>query len=467
MELYQYFNQINDSIYKPNGQALTDLLSLSELIAVTINNHPNNPFVKIFNASQTAKNNTKIQQLKKIDQLVRKAHDIDSTVQNKLQQSSLNESQYQAYCEIVSHRLRTITLIFDQNYSEAFNEFSKSVESFIRVFESWSIPVMYKYCYDIRMLAKLATINGSATVDASGKKNDYYEDASRLLSRCFQSATGDRSAVMEQSKKRASLGIINQLFQIYFKLNNLKLCKNLIKAIESPGFPSLETYPPQQLITYKFFVGRLAAFEGNFKKAQQDLLSAFNKCPPNIPKNKKLILLYLIPMQLAQCKFPKKGLLQQYNLHQFIGIVDGMKNGNIKQFNQCLATNQNYFISKGLYLILEKLKIIVYRNLFKKIYLITVSMNANSNAKSRVPIQNFVAALKWAENETVDVDEAECIISNLIFDGYIKGYISHKVGLILSPNNPFPKLPLNYIKYLSIVINCDDIYRSVGCDFEC
>lgn len=140
-------------------------------------------------------------------------------------------------------------------------------------------------------------------------------------------------------------------------------------------------------------------------------------------------------MQLEQCKFPKKSLLEKFKLTQFIDIVQSIKSGNIKQFNECLSTHQNFFISKGIYLILEKLKIIVYRNLFKKVHLITTGQ--------RIPIGNFVSALKWMENDAIDIDETECILSNLIYNGYLKGYISHKVALVVSPTNPFPKLPLN------------------------
>ena len=39
----------------------------------------------------------------------------------------------------------------------------------------------------------------------------------------------------------------------------------------------------------------------------------------------------------------------------------------------------------------------------------------------------------------VDTDEVHCIISNLIYEGYIKGYISlQHQKLIISKQNPFP-----------------------------
>jgi hypothetical protein len=37
-----------------------------------------------------------------------------------------------------------------------------------------------------------------------------------------------------KGKKKVTLFIVNQLFKVYFKLNTLHLCKNLIKAVDSP-----------------------------------------------------------------------------------------------------------------------------------------------------------------------------------------------------------------------------------------
>lgn len=42
--------------------------------------------------------------------------------------------------------------------------------------------------------------------------------------------------------------------------------------------------------------------------------------------------------------------------------------------------------------------------------------------------------------EDVDMDEIECILANLIYQGKIKGYISHsKRLLIISQKDAFPK----------------------------
>jgi len=41
----------------------------------------------------------------------------------------------------------------------------------------------------------------------------------------------------------------------------------------------------------------------------------------------------------------------------------------------------------------------------------------------------------------MDMPELECVLSNLIYKGWVKGYVSStKKVLVLSKQNPFPKL---------------------------
>ena len=59
---------------------------------------------------------------------------------------------------------------------------------------------------------------------------------------------------------------------------------------------------------------------------------------------------------------------------------------------------------------------------------------------TRVVISSFHTALKIA-GEDVPVEEAECLVANMIYKGYMRGYISHeKQTVVLAATNAFPKL---------------------------
>ena len=53
--------------------------------------------------------------------------------------------------------------------------------------------------------------------------------------------------------------------------------------------------------------------------------------------------------------------LCRYDLLQFSDIVKSVKEGNLLKLNEALEANERFFIKCGIFLILEKLKIITYR----------------------------------------------------------------------------------------------------------
>jgi hypothetical protein len=59
----------------------------------------------------------------------------------------------------------------------------------------------------------------------------------------------------------------------------------------------------------------------------------------------------------------------------------------------------------------------------------------------QIPIDSLLIALKYNELKEIDLDETQCIVSNLIYEGKIKGYLSHQhKKLVVSKQNAFPGL---------------------------
>ena len=143
------------------------------------------------------------------------------------------------------------------------------------------------------------------------------------------------------------------------------------------------------------------------------------------------VLLIAVKMLLGQ--MPKQSLLKKYDLQQFTGVMEAVKEGNLYNLNKALEDNERTFIKWGIFLILEKLRIITYRNLFKKVTLLMQS--------HQISVEAFTTALKMMKVEDVDNDETACILANLIYQGRIKGYISFQHNkLVVSKQNAFPPL---------------------------
>uniref|UniRef100_A0A674I1Y6 PCI domain-containing protein 2 n=1 Tax=Terrapene triunguis TaxID=2587831 RepID=A0A674I1Y6_9SAUR len=263
------------------------------------------------------------------------------------------------------------------------------------------------------------------------KVGDMLEKAAELLMSCFRVCASDTRAGIDDSKKWGMLFLVNQLFKIYFKINKLHLCKPLIRAIDSSNLK--DEYSMAQRVTFKYYVGRKAMFDSDFKQAEEYLSFAFEHCHRSSQKNKRMILIYLLPVKMLLGHMPTIQLLKKYELMQFAEVTKAVSEGNLLLLNDALTKHETFFIRCGIFLILEKLKIITYRNLFKKVYLLLKTHQLSLDA--------FLVALKFMQVEDVDIDEVQCILANLIYMGHIKGYISHQhQKLVVSKQNPFPPL---------------------------
>eukprot|EP01137_Pigoraptor_chileana_P034980 Opistho-2@28319 len=334
------------------------------------------------------------------------------------------------YDEIAKFHVKCVLLIAKGNAEEAYTNQASLVGGFLRTLpadSNWWLDVLRVIDLDLRRTAVMA----DEQLARQGKKASKLDDAARVLMRCFTVVGNDRSP-LETSKKWGTLQVVNNLFKIYFRLNNHRLCKNIIRSVESPGFPDLAKFKIGDVVTYRFFAGRYVMFDSNYREAEKHLSAALEHCHRDAVKNKRLIVMYLTPVKLLLGRLPTEALLRKYGLFQFVDIVRAVRTGNLLLLNNALRLHQAFFVQRGIYLILEKLKTIVYRNLFKRVHLIC--------GTNKLPLSNFIAALGCV-GVTMDRDEIECVIANLIHQKYIKGYLHHTQGfLVLSQTAAFPPL---------------------------
>lgn len=96
-------------------------------------------------------------------------------------------------------------------------------------------------------------------------------------------------APAEHNKKLGALFIVNQLFKIYFRLNTIQLCRNLIRAVEGPAFPDFEKFSKSDKVTYQYYVGRISMFEDQYHKAETCLDYAWKHCHASKTRNKRCV----------------------------------------------------------------------------------------------------------------------------------------------------------------------------------
>lgn len=106
---------------------------------------------------------------------------------------------------------------------------------------NWLVPALHTVCITTHAMAIKADEflnNAASSSGGGGSTNDWVkvQSAVTLLQESFSKALNDRTEYRpnapldeEGSKKAGVLLIVNQLFSMYFRLNTLRLCKNLLR----------------------------------------------------------------------------------------------------------------------------------------------------------------------------------------------------------------------------------------------
>jgi len=334
--------------------------------------------------------------------------------------------------EIIQNRFAAGNALVLPNFEESCTYLAQALSSYLNIVakeDSWTLPLMQSFCQDLRILAEQA----DAALRARGGKVCKMEQVERILKRAFSVTNNDRRDVSEFSRRIGTLAVINQLLKVYFKLNNLRLCANIIRAVDAPNFPDFEaTFPISERVTYKYFVGRLHLYDERISQAVEALQYAFDRTPDVYRSQKRMQLLYLVPARLHTGYLPPISLLEKYDMKCYLDIVRALRKGDLSLFNDAMKLHQNFFISSALYLVLENIRPLVYRALIRLI----CDVAGTPKLKIETVTKCFEACGVHLEKQ-----EVECIIANLIYNSYLKGYIAHKLGyLVLSKKDPFPDL---------------------------
>ena len=301
----------------------------------------------------------------------------------------------------------------------------------------WIAPRVRGACVALRLAAQAS----DEAARRRGESGVSMDDAGRQLQKVFTAAMQGGAG-----KRGAALHTITQLFKIYFRLNTLRLCKNLVKAFEGQQGVQPSAGGGRGVdgayATYKFYVGRLAMFEERFGEADGDLTQSLMHCLPGHASNAARVLRYLIPVKLMAGKVPKVKFLNRYGLSNEYGTLSrSVRLGHVEQFNADLRSQARVYIRRGNYLTLERLRLMVYRNLLRHVHHVHKQVVGEGSATSfQVPLVLFSIALDFVGG-SLPAEELECIVAGLIYSRFVKGYISHsKQTLVLSKINPFPHM---------------------------
>ncbi|CAD6963572.1 unnamed protein product [Tilletia controversa] len=313
------------------------------------------------------------------------------------------------------------------------------------------------------------------------KQRNATDSASRL-SKSAGLAGNDRTPAPpngQGTKRPTVMFLANQSFRAYFKLNNVRLCETVLssvenaikinrqaaqdalsggaggKAIRKRGAAAAASntaalsaaeldelaqsgYTRADLVTYRYYLGRMRLHQHRLRAAEAELSWAFQNCTDAQPRNKRMILIYLLTAAIPLGRLPQPSLLHAFDLdRQFLGVVEAFRRGAAQAALDALDVWREWHRRLGTYLILrEKLQIGLWRNLVRRSLILSRSYLPPSTAPPNIKLSLIAATARLAwQDERIDEADVECITISLIDQGYLKGYIHPDKGLLILQRN--------------------------------
>lgn len=249
------------------------------------------------------------------------------------------------------------------------------------------------------------------------------------------------------SKRAGALVICCGLLRLYFGLGQANQCSFLLAAVSKQaqrgGEQSLglEQLPKALAVTLCFLWGKHCVLDGKVAEAEERLGWALANCPTASKTQRRQILAHLVPCRLRFGRPLARSTMRHHGLEDcFAGLAACVTQGDVRGFSRELQFHEAELISVGTYLVVEKLKLLAYRNLCRAVHSQQCAQAEQAGRASHQHKQDltpYECAFRWQDN--CDADETICILAHLIYIGAIRGYLSDEHRkVVFSRDLPFP-----------------------------
>jgi hypothetical protein len=326
---------------------------------------------------------------------------------------------------------------YREDYVKSFENLKDCFAYMLEIFKSTQYAnflhnVLKYYMRNLLFSSQLA----DQELERKKEKTYCIDDCGRVLMNFFSKYQNEEPGIVFYA--------ILCIIRIHFKLKTYRNSKTLVGWVEMSGL-DIRNFPKSEVTTFYYYSGRLALYELNFYKAVEIFSKAFDICKNNHLTNKKLIFEYLIVLNLFIGVTPSNEILAKLELMNYKDLINAYKSGDMALFEKSIEKLETRLINLGTYLIIEKLKPYVMRNLIKTVYQ-GYSMELAKLNTPIIKIELIYNVLKNAYGyDAMDLEELELYIIGVIYKGLITGYIhnTNKV-LVFSKKNAFPKFSDNF-----------------------
>lgn len=294
------------------------------------------------------------------------------------------------------------------------------------------------------------------------------ERAANLIRECFTACLNAESVTRGKpvGKQHGIYALANLCLKILFQCKKTSSASTIFENV-SKRSPLLSEYPRSQRVTYLYYLGRWYFEQGVFNRGQLALQKAYDESPvaPQVIKQRRLILVYLITTNIILGRFPSQTLLQRPEAEglagRFLPLCRAIAKGDLYTFRKYLDFDGPYaawFLHfKILLQLRNRCEVLVWRSLVRRVFILSGDKAETASSAKAAPIvdlQDVLHAFRYLEakispsqsrpytdpdfdgideeefaNEDVDMLpgelEIESIMSSLRFQGLLNGFLSH------------------------------------------
>lgn len=353
---------------------------------------------------------------------------------------------------IAAFHLRCVASVASGRLVDAFGSVRRSFDGFGEELARgdpsivWAAPLLPVLLRVLRTLA--VRCDASSSVAAS--------DDSSSDGGCVGQAVGAIGKIVGLASRAPALlsvayPLVNDLLQLCLMTRSFELAVGALavfrKTVMSSPQLELDAVPRAHSVKFSLLHGTQLLLRGSIAEADQALSFAFEHARAGASSLKAAILAKLIPCRLStRDKLPPRTALQKYHLWESYGpVLTALSRGDVASFDAELDRGAQRFARLGVYIALERCRLIAWRNLARRVSV----ARAAEFPGDKVPKLPFAAIVTAAgmlarrhgtTAEHIDTSDVACAMANLIYEKLLSGYISLQHSLVvLSATNAFPR----------------------------
>jgi len=246
--------------------------------------------------------------------------------------------------------------------------------------------------------------------------------------------------------RRVGIYVMSNLcLKLFFHCRKIRNAEQIFGNIYQQS-PPLALYPASQRVTYLYYLGRYLFSNNHFYRAQLALQAAYDQCHARCLKQRRLILIYLVTANIILGRFPSPSLLQRPEAEglaeKFLPVCHTITKGDLTSFRRLLdldSENADWFVTKRiLFQLRNRCEVLVWRSLARRTFVLSGFHGDTSN---KAPLLNLADLLALA----TFLEKRASLPSDHLSNGskHIDGRL-HTNSIFIVPPEPPPQDPASY-----------------------